>query len=105
MFEIESFYTKNIESFPSLKAEFTVKFKALQLNKFRLMQNQKGELYVAEPTDKPYENKDGKKIYPKFYFLAQGLKEQIAEKAIAKLHEGDVQTANNVFDPDGEIPF
>ena len=114
MFEIKNFYVKNIEAFPSLKAEFTVKFKALDLNKFRLMQNQQGELYVSEPTDKPYE-KDGKKIYPKFYFLAKELKEQIAEKAIAELHKQDVQTAQKTMgtnsnespwdDEDSQIPF
>ena len=110
MFEITNFRVKNIESFPSLKAEFTAKFKMLELNRFRLMQNNNGELYVAEPTDKPYENREGKKIYPKFYFLSLGLKNQIAEKAIEALHAQDVKTAQDVmnepiFDPSDEVPF
>jgi len=105
MFEIKNFRVKNIESFLSLKGEFTVKFKALELNKFRLMQNRSGELYVAEPTDKPYE-KDGKKIYPRFYFLATELKDQICEKACEELHKQDVQTVNNTMNDDfGDVPF
>jgi hypothetical protein len=118
-FEIKNFRVKNIGSFPSLKAEFTVAFNKLELNKFMLMVNRNGDLYVNEPTDKPYTNGDGKTIYPKFYFLSQDLKDQIAEDAIELLHKHDVQTANNamgggmnqggfdepVFDPNSEIPF
>lgn len=66
-------------------------------------------MYVNEPTDKPYTNKEGKQIYPKFYFLARELKDQIAEDAIQMLHAQDVQTAQNAmgggtFDPD-DVPF
>jgi hypothetical protein len=110
-FEIKNFRVKNIQSFKSLKAEFTVAFSKLELNKFMLMVNKNGELYVNEPTDKPYTNKDGKTIYPKFYFLAQGLKDQIVADAIELLHKQGGGGMNQggfdepEFDPMEEIPF
>jgi hypothetical protein len=107
MFEITRFTVVNNEKVPFIKARFSAKFKALELNDMTIMQNQKGELYVMEPARK-YES-DGETKYARYYFIDRGLKDQIAEKAITLLHEKDVQTANDAFNAptltDDDIPF
>ena len=104
MFEIKNFKIVNNEKVPFIKARFTAKFKALELNELTIMVSKSGDLYVAEPS-RPYETRDGEKKYARYYFIDRGLKDQIADKAIGLLHAQDVQTAKETFDTDDTIPF
>ena len=108
MFEITNMRAITSEKAPYLKASFSAKFKMLELNRMFIKDGKNG-MYLAEPTDKPYENKDGKTTYPKFFHLEPDLKKQIEAKAIHAYHQlkpvEDQQSAQGSYSKNDEIPF
>ena len=106
MFEIKNLRVINSDKAPYLKASFSAKFKSLELNKMFIKDGKNG-MYLAEPTDKPYENKDGKTIYPKYFHLEADLKKQIEDKAIQEYHKQKPtqEAPGDSWNNEEDIPF
>jgi len=118
--EIKNFRTVSFEKTPWIKAFFACETPQVTFYDLQLCESKDGELYIKEPTNsKPYQNSEGKSIYPRYYYLQDVLKAKITPLAIALLPVEPVQQPQNnggggmnqggfeepAFNPSDEIPF